>query len=503
MKTPAVFADSFIDHAPLAAESVLWEQLTLDFAKPVVSEPKLAAWAASAAPNVQSKRHAPVPQRTAAVPPVRLPRVPLPPPRTAPIQKAVAPVRPLAARVPPAAPTQPKLVTGINLTGGTVVRTPVPAPRPQPAAKPAARPVPVRAPRPVRPLTGHISLKIEEPAPVAVPAAAAVKPAAPAPAAPAKQNASDRPALIVPASETDTDIRRAAAAAVPSALRVVRRVNLLVNRHTPTTAVCYHKDRMLNPSPRRVHADRLIVPADKPAAAAPRLTGLLPKPHHYPLYLRLCGFMLLAIAIGGVIRPMLPTLQAETAYQATQLKLKFTKPAKPEKALPASVPKVFDPLITPDGLPIVPVDTDFGIVVPKVGINAAVIPAVDPANPKDYDDALLEGVAHASTSFYPDENGTVYLFSHSTNYEWFVKDLNAVFFLLKNLDVKDTVVLTYKGKRYTYEVTQKKIVKPSEVAYLKPVAGKRTLILQTCWPPGSTTERMLIFADLVDEAQLN
>lgn len=216
--------------------------------------------------------------------------------------------------------------------------------------------------------------------------------------------------------------------------------------------------------------------------------------------MRLTGSMLMALAVGGVIRPMLPTLQAETAYQASKLKVALsTKTEKPTKPLPVSVPKVFDPLISPDGLPIAPVSTDFGIVVPKVGINATVIPAVDPANPQDYEDALSKGVAHSSTSFYPDENGTVYLFSHSTNYEWFVKDLNAVFFLLKNLEENDTIVIVYQGKRYTYAVKEKRVVKPTDISYLAPAKGEKKLILQTCWPPGSTTERMLIFADLVED----
>ncbi len=44
----------------------------------------------------------------------------------------------------------------------------------------------------------------------------------------------------------------------------------------------------------------------------------------------------------------------------------------------------------------------------------------------------------------------------------------------------------------------KKVAGAKEVAYLKPQAGARTLILQTCWPPGTYYKRMLIFADLID-----
>ncbi len=93
----------------------------------------------------------------------------------------------------------------------------------------------------------------------------------------------------------------------------------------------------------------------------------------------------------------------------------------------------------------------------------------------------------------------MYLFSHSTNYDWFVKDLNAVFYLLKNLTDGDLIVIYYKGRQYTYKLREKRVVKPTDVSYLIPQKGTRTLILQTCWPPGSTTERLLLFADLVEE----
>jgi LPXTG-site transpeptidase (sortase) family protein len=144
------------------------------------------------------------------------------------------------------------------------------------------------------------------------------------------------------------------------------------------------------------------------------------------------------------------------------------------------------------------VNQDFSIVIPKIGVNAPVIANVDPTTFAKYADALKAGVAHAGTSFLPDGNGTVYLFSHSTNYDWFVKDLNAVFYLVKNLNKSDTIVLIYNRKRYTYKITGKQVVASKSTSYLYPSAGKKNLILQTCWPPGSTAERLLIFADLID-----
>lgn len=237
----------------------------------------------------------------------------------------------------------------------------------------------------------------------------------------------------------------------------------------------------------------------------------------------LIGLGLIALAFGGIVGPLTPEIRMEAKYavlrgqralpgiqknlaalfntgSAKLLSFVTKQPAKtPVNEAKPAVPALFDPLKTPDGASIDPVNKEFSLVIPKIGVNAAVIPSVNPTKPEEYGEALKKGIAHSSLSYFPDEDGTVYLFSHSTNYEWFVGDLNAVFYLLKNLEEKDTVILFYKGTAYTYKITGKQIVKPTAVAYLAPQPGAKRLIMQTCWPPGSTTERLLIFADLVSE----
>lgn len=212
------------------------------------------------------------------------------------------------------------------------------------------------------------------------------------------------------------------------------------------------------------------------------------------------GFYLLAIALGGIIGPLTPVVRLESSYYVGQAQAAVAE--KEPELLPPSVPIVTNPLLAPDGSTIVPVTTDFAIVIPKIGVNASVVPSVNPTNTHEYEEALQEGVAHSSFSYFPDENGTVYLFSHSTNYDWFVKDLNAVFYLLKNLDVGDEIVLVYKSTLYTYSVREKQIVNPTDISYLTSTEGIRSLTLQTCWPPGQTTERLLLFADLISEQSM-
>lgn len=226
--------------------------------------------------------------------------------------------------------------------------------------------------------------------------------------------------------------------------------------------------------------------ARKRGVSSPRFSGLT----------RVAGLALVALSLGGITGPLTPAMRLEATYRAKQAIQAIQ--AKQENPLPKSVPVVFNPLQTEDGASIDPASKDFGLIIPKVGINTSVIPAVNPADPGNYLEALKKGVAHASTSYFPDEDGTVYLFSHSTNYDWFVADLNAVFYLLKNLTEGDLVVIFYKDKQYTYRLREKRVVAPTETSYLIPQKGAKTLILQTCWPPGSTSERLLLFADLVE-----
>lgn len=141
-----------------------------------------------------------------------------------------------------------------------------------------------------------------------------------------------------------------------------------------------------------------------------------------------------------------------------------------------------------------PVDTNFDIIIPKVGANANIIPNVDASNEAVYLPVLQKGVAHVLGTAFPGENGHIFLFAHSTDYFWNVGTYNAVFYLLYKLEKNDEVDLFYKGQRFTYKVVSKQIVDPSQVEYITRKTNKEFLTLQTCWPPGTTLQRLLVFA---------
>lgn len=144
-----------------------------------------------------------------------------------------------------------------------------------------------------------------------------------------------------------------------------------------------------------------------------------------------------------------------------------------------------------------PVDANFSIVIPKLAINSRVISEVDAGNRDEYSAVLKQGAAHAKGTYLPGQRGRTFLFAHSTDYVWNITQFNAVFYLLKELVPGDQVHIVYQGKVFPYEVTERLIVEPSDTSYMEPETGYEELVLQTCWPPGTTAKRLIIIAEPV------
>lgn len=142
-----------------------------------------------------------------------------------------------------------------------------------------------------------------------------------------------------------------------------------------------------------------------------------------------------------------------------------------------------------------PEDPSFSVVIPKIGANARIVANVDAGSEEAYLEALKSGVAHVKGTAFPGEAAHIFLFAHSTDYIWNIGTYNAVFYLLYKLEEGDEVNLFYNDQRYVYTVTGSKIIDPSEVEYLTRQTDEEFLTLQTCWPPGTTLKRLLIFAE--------
>lgn len=225
--------------------------------------------------------------------------------------------------------------------------------------------------------------------------------------------------------------------------------------------------------------------------------------------LRAIGNFLLLSAVAGVFLTFLPAIRAEVIYRRDQAvgqryllagdkdPCANRQQATGNRRQDCPEKKTFAGLLNiPEPLTISPLSTDFGVVIPKINANARVIANVDAGNQGVYTEALRRGVAHAAGTVYPGQVGNTFLFAHSVGNFWEVSRWNAVFYLLRELAAGDEVDLFYLGRRYVYVVYGKRVVDPSEVGYVATQANFPMLTLQTCWPPGTTLKRLLVFGRL-------
>ncbi|OGE12313.1 hypothetical protein A2305_03855, partial [Candidatus Curtissbacteria bacterium RIFOXYB2_FULL_41_10] len=210
------------------------------------------------------------------------------------------------------------------------------------------------------------------------------------------------------------------------------------------------------------------------------------------LLIRTIGNFLILISLAGIFFTFWPVISAFSKHTADNLRGK-----KYEASTNVSANQSFGSLLgkaDPNLKVLVPQDPNFSIIVEKIGADAPIIANVDASNKQVYNEALKKGVAHALGTSFPGQSGVTYLFAHSTDTIFNVPRFNAVFYLLKDMEPGDPVVIFFAGKRYNYVVSEKKITEAADVNYFKLRTEEQILVLQTCYPPGTTWKRLLVIA---------
>ena len=145
----------------------------------------------------------------------------------------------------------------------------------------------------------------------------------------------------------------------------------------------------------------------------------------------------------------------------------------------------------------------FYLRIDKIDLFKRIIENVDPRNKTEYIDSWNYGVSHGKFTSTPDKIGITYLFAHATGNKETALEQNAWFSYLDQLVVGDQVIVYYKGKKYTYGVSEIFIVDPTATGFYtgsSPVAKVR---MQYCGPPtGSLGKRTLVDAILIDSTEL-
>jgi LPXTG-site transpeptidase (sortase) family protein len=160
---------------------------------------------------------------------------------------------------------------------------------------------------------------------------------------------------------------------------------------------------------------------------------------------------------------------------------------------------VFGKLLSSTPIRIVPVNKDFSIVIEKIDVNAPIVPNVSVTDENAYKEALKKGVASAISSDFPTSApSNVYLFAHSSLNFWELGKYATTFNLLRKLNYKDKIHIFYKQKDFVYEVANKEVVKGWDMRPLTRPVIEPLLTLQTCDPPGTTINRFVVTAKLIE-----
>jgi sortase A len=139
------------------------------------------------------------------------------------------------------------------------------------------------------------------------------------------------------------------------------------------------------------------------------------------------------------------------------------------------------------------------VIIPKINVEIPLVGFdLTSTNENAVENDLEDGVTHYPTTVMPGQKGNTAFFGHSSNNIFNPGHYKFAFALLHDLVPGDTFYLTYNGTVYAYQVYDKQIVSPNDVAVLDNVPGKTaTATLITCDPPGTSINRLVVWGEQV------
>ncbi|MDP9067726.1 MAG: sortase [Actinomycetota bacterium] len=208
--------------------------------------------------------------------------------------------------------------------------------------------------------------------------------------------------------------------------------------------------------------------------------------------LRIFGKFLISVGVG-VLLFVGWTLWGTGLYtQQQQEALRQEFDAQPVVAAPADE----GPSGPPQGYAPGPGAPVFNLVMPSIDFDEIVIEGVGTEDlkrgPGHYPSCRPGFERPLCTEFeevWPGEKGRVIVSGHRTTY-------GAPFFDLDKLQEGDEIITKTKWGEFTYEVTEKRIVRPDSLA-IAIQSDAAEIVLTTCNPKYSAAQRLIVFGTLV------
>ncbi len=159
---------------------------------------------------------------------------------------------------------------------------------------------------------------------------------------------------------------------------------------------------------------------------------------------------------------------------------------------PAGEITAVDPTVT-----LTKVSAENKLIIPKLNVDVPLNFGVDLSGVME---AMNHGVVHYrinGASAYPGEIGNFVVMGHSAGDIYSSNQYKFIFSGLERLEEGDIVYVHYNSVRYTYKMVGRDIIWPTEVSKLIINTDKPVMTLVTCWPLGTSRQRLLISAEQI------
>ncbi|MBI1982404.1 MAG: hypothetical protein HYS68_02380, partial [Candidatus Levybacteria bacterium] len=134
------------------------------------------------------------------------------------------------------------------------------------------------------------------------------------------------------------------------------------------------------------------------------------------------GNLLILFSILGLLATFGPVLYFEIQYRLIQARgIQYAVSQAKTSPLGEILRKQSNfgtILLGPKEQILIPKDTEFSILIPKIGASARVFPNVDSSSQDEFLPILQKGIAHAKGTVFPGMKGNIYLFAHSADNFW-------------------------------------------------------------------------------------
>ncbi|MCR5833017.1 MAG: sortase [Candidatus Saccharibacteria bacterium] len=158
---------------------------------------------------------------------------------------------------------------------------------------------------------------------------------------------------------------------------------------------------------------------------------------------------------------------------------------------PASSIDSVDPTVTRN------ISPEPRLLIPKLNVDVPVHFGIKPSEAMSY---MNNGVAHyriPGANAFPGEIGNLVITGHSAGDIYSSNPYKYIFSGLERLEIGDTIYVNYESVRYTYSITKKDVVEPTNVASLVLDTDKPMITLVTCTPLGTSRYRLLVFGEQI------